>query len=86
MPAVIFGQNGPLSGPVRSRGAEVVAQNRNRALGPFEFHPKGPKRAVELHRVLRMVSTLNIFNIQNVYIFYTRIHVGMMWHNHFFPL
>ena len=48
MPAVIFGQNGLLSGPVGSRGPEVVAQNRNRALGPFEFRPKGPKRAVEL--------------------------------------
>ena len=43
VPAVILGQNGPLSGPVGSRGPEVVAQNRNRALEPFEFCPKGLK-------------------------------------------
>ena len=47
MPAVIFGHNGPLSGPVWSRGPEGVAQNRKGALGPLEFRPKGPK-TVEL--------------------------------------
>ena len=31
MPAVIFGQNGAQGGPVRSKGPEVVAQNRNRS-------------------------------------------------------
>ena len=36
MPAVIFGQNGPLSGPEGSRGPEEVAQNRKVALGPLE--------------------------------------------------
>ena len=52
MPAVIFGQNGAQGRPVGSRGPEVVAQNRNRALGPFEFRPKGPKRALELEFIL----------------------------------
>ena len=36
VPAVIFGQNGPLSGPEGSRGPEGVAQNRKGALGPLE--------------------------------------------------
>ena len=45
MPAVIFGQNGLLSGPVGSRGPEVVALNLKGALEPLEFRPKGPKTA-----------------------------------------
>ena len=45
MPAVILGQNGPLSGPVGSRGPGVVAQSRKGALGPLEFRPKGLKTA-----------------------------------------